>query len=144
MSVTIDKATADKISRPEGDEGWRVLTDDFLNFLKNNKDLGVGHEGEEEDVEEAFVVDGQGLEYFFNEDGTLEIHGKGAEKVEAAIRKFTKPPEPAGPPPSRVRGKLQSAIAMAKEMEGKGRRKTRAKKQPKRKTRKAKTSTRRR
>ncbi len=138
--ITIDAAAVQKISSN------KMFTNEFLEFLEKE---GIGHYGYKETEQEqdpTFVVNGEGVDYYFNDDGSLTIvEDKDAPKVTAAIRKFTKPAEPADPPPSRVRGKLQGAIALAKQLEGTGRRKTRAKKEPKkRKTRKAKKSTRRR
>ena len=118
--VTIDKQTTNKISIGKG-EG-RVFTDDFLERLKPEGIRHYGYEEGEQETDPHLIVDGQYIEYFFQDDGSLLLFGKGAEKVAAAIRKLTKPSESSScPPPPRA----------TKKLDGKGRRKT----QSKRKTR---------
>jgi hypothetical protein len=140
--ITIDAATVQKVLAmgEDGEEVYAKFADAFLQSLEKE---GIRHVPEGLG-QPHFLVNGKKVEYFFQDNGTLDLHGENANEVEAAIRKFTKPAEHSVPPPKRsfvdkFRGRVEDT------RNAKGGRKTRAKKEPKkRKTRKAKKSTRRR
>jgi hypothetical protein len=176
--ITIDAETTEQISFEDAET--RTFNKGFLNFLKKNQQLGVGHYGYDSNEQvhgPQFVVDGKftkegtyieggrGVEYDFD-DGLLILDGgEDGQKVADAIRAYINRPkkvkkasepaekasepaekasEPPRPRPSFV-DKFRGRVAESrKATEGTGGRKTRAKKEPKRKTRKAKKSTRRR
>lgn len=67
-----------------GDAGTKKFTKAFLDSLAEH---GVGWQ--EEGVNDSmFVVNGEGVEYYFIEGGRMELDGDGADTVRDAINSF--------------------------------------------------------
>ncbi len=95
--AVIPAATVRKITEPDptGDAGTLQFTKAFLDSLAGE---GVGWQ-EEDGHDSMFVVNGEGVEYYFMPNGTMELHG-GADTaaVVSAINSFV------GEDPSNVEG----------------------------------------